>query len=168
MKVLCVNKIRAVFLDRDGVINKKRNDYVKSWDEFVFLDGVDEALKLFSNRGYKIIIITNQSAINRKIITVENLNLIHENMKNSFHQKGITIDAIFFCPHKPDDGCNCRKPKTGMIEKALQNFDLLPQNCILIGDSETDVKAGNTMGIKSYLLGKHSLLDISKTVTNPE
>ena len=161
-----MNKIHAVFLDRDGVINKKRNDYVKSWEEFVFLDGVDEALKLFSNRGYKIIIITNQSAINRKIITVENLNLIHENMKNSFHQKGITIDGIFFCPHKPDDGCNCRKPKTGMIEKALQNFDLLPQNCVLIGDSDTDIEAGNSMGIKSYLLEKQSLLEISKIITS--
>jgi len=160
-----VNKIHAVFLDRDGVINKKRNDYVKSWKEFIFLDGVDEALKLFSNHGYKIIIITNQSAINRKIITVENLNLIHENMKNSFHQKGIIIDAIFFCPHKPDDGCNCRKPKTGMIEKALQNFDLLPQNCILIGDSDVDIEAGKTMGITSYLLEKQSLLEVSKIIT---
>jgi histidinol-phosphate phosphatase family protein len=163
-----MNKTRAVFLDRDGVINKKRNDYVKSWEEFVFLDGVNDALKILSNNGFKLIIITNQSAINRKILTVENLNLIHEKMKNLFVKNGIIIDAIFFCPHRPDEGCDCRKPKTGMIENAFQNFNLLPENCVLIGDSNSDIEAGKKMGIKSYLLDKCNLLDISKIIIGSE
>ena len=159
-------KIDAVFLDRDGVINKKRDDYVKSWEEFEFLENVDEALKLFSKHRIKIIIITNQSVINRKIISIEKLNLIHENMKNVLKEKDITIDAIFYCPHKPDEGCTCRKPKPGMIQKSLEYFNLLPENCVLIGDSKTDIEAGNTMKVRSYLLGKQNLFDIAKILTN--
>lgn len=159
-----MNTIKAVLLDRDGVINKKRDDYVKSWNEFEFLNDVEEALSLFSKHGYKIILVTNQSAINRQIITKHTLNFIHEKMKSSLKQKGVIIDAIFYCPHKPDEGCDCRKPKTGMIDKALKLFNLLPKNCVLIGDSKSDIDAGNTAGIKSYIVGKQNLLEISKII----
>ncbi|MGY5146757.1 MAG: D-glycero-alpha-D-manno-heptose-1,7-bisphosphate 7-phosphatase [Candidatus Nitrosopumilus sp. bin_7KS] len=161
-----MNKIHAVFLDRDGVINKKKDDYVKSWEEFEFLDDVDKALKLFSEHGIKIIIVTNQSIINRKIIPEEKLKLIHQRMENILKVKGITIDGIFYCPHKPDEYCDCRKPKPGLIKKALECFDLLPENCVLIGDSKTDVEAGNAIGVTSYLLKNQSLFDISKILTN--
>ena len=157
--------LKILFLDRDGVINKNRDDYVKSWNEFQFLDGVKEALKIFSKFGYKIIIITNQSAINRNIISKEDLKNIHEKMIFELNKEGIKIEAIYYCPHTPDENCECRKPKTGLLEKASKKFNFLPQNCVLIGDSDTDIKAGNDFGIKTYLLKKeNNLLDLTKNI----
>ena len=156
---------KILFLDRDGVINKKRDDYVKSWNEFQFLDGAKESLKIFSNFGYGIIIITNQSAINRKIITEEDLKSIHKKMVSELNKDGIKIEAIYFCPHTPDENCNCRKPKTGLFEKALKEFKVSPQDCILIGDSITDMQAGNNFGIKTYFLeNEKGLLDLTKNI----
>ena len=156
--------VNTVLLDRDGIINKKRNDYVKSWEEFEFIPGVDKSLKLLTSHGYKIIIITNQSVINRKIITDADLNKIHNNMINALQKKTITIDGIFVCPHTPEEECDCRKPKTGMIERALSEFNLQPSDCVLIGDSDTDIEAGTAMGIKSYLLKDKTLLEISQLI----
>ena len=156
-------KNKAVFLDRDGTINKKRGDYVKSWNEFKFLEGVAEALRIFSDLDYKIIIVTNQSAVNRKIISSEILADIHQRMLNEFNKEDVRIDAIFYCPHKPEEGCNCRKPKPGLLLKAIKEFDLEPRLCLLIGDSETDIEAGIQAGIKSFLINDDTtLLDITK------
>tara|TARA_B110001454_G_C12646917_1_gene403699 strand:- start:582 stop:1076 length:495 start_codon:yes stop_codon:yes gene_type:complete len=156
---------KIVFLDRDGVINKKRNDYVKSWNEFQFLYGVQDALKIFINYGYKIIIITNQSVINRKIIDEEDLKNIHEKMIIELNKDDIEIDAIYYCPHTPDENCECRKPKTGLLKKASEKFDFIPHDCILIGDSITDIQAGKSFGLKTYLLKKeNNLLELTKNI----
>jgi len=158
-------KSKILFLDRDGVINKKREDYVKSWKEFQFLEGAKEAMSIFTNFGYKIIIVTNQSAINRNIITENDLKNIHEKMISELNKIGIKIAAIYYCPHKPSENCKCRKPKTELLEKASKDFKFLPQECILIGDSKTDIQAGNSFGIKTYLLEeKSSLLDLTKNI----
>ena len=157
------NKI--LFLDRDGIINKRRDDYVKSWNEFQFCDGVKESLKMFSNLGYRLIIVTNQSAINRKIITEEDLKSIHKKMILELNEVGIKIGAIYYCPHTPDENCKCRKPKTGLLEMASKKFDFFRKDCILIGDSKADMQAGNDFGIKTYLLdNESSLLDLTKNI----
>ena len=155
----------AIFFDRDGVINKKRDDYVKSWNEFELLDNVIESLKLFSQIDCRIIIVTNQSAINRQIITEETLKEIHSKMIDVFNKFDIKIDAILHCPHTPEENCNCRKPKTGLLEKAISKFDLNPEKCVLIGDSISDIQAGNAIGSKTYLLkDEMNLLELSQTI----
>ena len=157
-------QIKAILLDRDGVINKKREDYVKSWDEFEFLEHSVDALKLFSQNGLKLIIVTNQSVINRKIISLDTLNEIHSKMKDSLKEFDIFIDEIFFCPHRPNENCDCRKPKPGLLKSALEKFQLLPENCVMIGDSDTDVEAGLSLGIKSILSNDDNLLKIAKSI----
>lgn len=155
---------RAVFLDRDGVINRKREDYVKSWSEFEFLDGTAEAIKIFSSRGYKVIVVTNQSAVNRKLMTSDTLEQIHNNMVRLLGNQGARIDAIYYCPHTPEEQCNCRKPRAAMLERAMHDFQLSPEECILVGDSESDIQAGKTAGVRTYLLENQSLLDLAKSV----
>jgi histidinol-phosphate phosphatase family protein len=156
---------RAVFFDRDGVINKKRDDYVKNWNEFELLDNVIDSLKLLSKANCKIIIVTNQSVINRKIITKDILQEIHDKMIDEFDKSDIKIDAIFYCPHIPEENCNCRKPKTGLLEKAILEFDLIPEKCILVGDSNSDIQAGNAIGAKTYLLKDGmNILNLTKTI----
>lgn len=156
---------KAIFLDRDGVINKRRSDYVKTWKEFEFLDGAADAIRMFGRHNYMVIVITNQSAVNRKLMSLEALHNIHEKMVAELNKLGATIDAIYYCPHTPEEGCECRKPKSAMLECAMRDFDLHPRDCILIGDSETDVAAGKNVGTQTYLLKDGtSLLDIAKLI----
>ena len=147
-----------VFLDRDGVINKKNEKYVKNVNEFEFLPKIFEAVKKINELGFKIIIITNQSVINRKIISVAELNKIHEYMLKKFNEKSCKILKIYYCPHKPDENCRCRKPNTGMITKAIKEFDINLSNSILIGDSDSDIETAKRMNIKSIKLNANENL----------
>ena len=159
---------KAVFLDRDGVINQKRDDYIKNTNEFIILPDVSKAIKLLNENNYLVIIITNQSAINRGIITHSILAEIHELMKNELGKYGAHIDAIYYCPHKPDENCSCRKPKTGMIEKAIRDYSISTDFSWLIGDSESDTLAAAKLGIKAIQMEQDtSLLEpISKILKN--
>ena len=145
---------RAVFLDRDGVINRKmpEGDYVKNWSEFFFLPGVFDALEILKNREILSIIITNQSCIARGILSHRQLHEIHEKMQMEIQMHHGNIDAIYFCPHIISDGCDCRKPKIGMILKAVEEFDSMGININLndsymIGDSESDILTGQAAGV---------------------
>lgn len=138
---------RAVFLDRDGVINKKRDDYVKNVNEFVMLTGASKAIKLLNDKNYLVIIVTNQSAINRGLLTNEELFRIHKVMSQELEKNGAHVDAIYYCPHRPDEDCQCRKPKTGMLEKAIQEHFISRKLSWLIGDSESDIAAATQVGI---------------------
>lgn len=149
---------KAVFLDRDGVINKKRDDYVKDISEFVFLPDVPKAIKLLNEKKFLIIIITNQSAINRGIITEEDLLRIHNFMKKELEKQGASIDAIYYCPHRPDENCPCRKPKTKLIERAIHNHLISPTSSWLVGDSESDITAACTMQIPSIRINMNGSL----------
>lgn len=142
----------VLFLDRDGVINKKREDYVKNVEEFEFLPNIFDALKKLNNLGINIIIITNQSIVNRKIISENKLNEIHNFMQKKMKEKSCNILKIYFCPHHPNEKCSCRKPNTGMIEQAVKDFNIDLKNSLLIGDSESDIEAANKMKIKSIKL----------------
>lgn len=149
---------RAVFLDRDGVINKKRDNYVKNASEFVILPDAPQAIKLLNENNYLVIIITNQSAVNRGIITHGILAEIHEFMKSEIGKHGATVDAIYYCPHRPDENCSCRKPKTGLIEKAISDYSISTDLSWLVGDSESDTLAATKLGIKAVRMEQDSSL----------
>jgi len=113
---------RAVFLDRDGVINRKapEGDYIKSWSEFEILPCVDSAIKRLNEESFLVIVISNQRCIARGIITEDELNEIHEKMKEELAKKGAIIDDIYYCPHDIKDRCSCRKPQPGLLLKAVR------------------------------------------------
>jgi D-glycero-D-manno-heptose 1,7-bisphosphate phosphatase len=151
---------RAVFLDRDGVINRKmpEGDYVKDWSEFFFLPGVFEALEILKCKDILTIIITNQSCIAKGIISEKQLQDIHGKMQREIQIHNGNIDAIYFCPHDISDRCDCRKPKPGLIFKALDEFwknkiKINFNKSFLIGDSESDIIAGQAAGLATIMIG---------------
>ena len=139
----------AIFIDRDGVINYNRNDYVKTWAEFKFIPGAKEAIKRINRSGKLLIMITNQSPIGRGIFTPDTLDIIHKKMLDELGKIGGHIDAIYYCPHKPDDNCSCRKPEPGLILKAAADFNIDLSASWMVGDSDTDIQAGKTAGCKT-------------------
>lgn len=145
---------KAIFLDRDGVINIEKN-YLYKIEDFEFIDGVFETLLYLQSLEYKLFIITNQSGIGRGYYTLDDFNLLTSWMKKEFEKSGINILQVELCPHAPDDGCNCRKPKIGMIENILKNYDIDLKKSWLIGDKSSDIKCAmnasisNTIQVKS-------------------
>ena len=149
---------KAIFLDRDGVINKERKDYVKSIEEFQILDGVPESIKMLKEKGFVVIVITNQSAINRGLVTIETLNEIHNHLQKILKDNNTSIDDFYFCPHIPDENCQCRKPNPGMLIKAVQDYDIDMNQSFMIGNSLTDVQAAQKAGCKGILLNQNQTL----------
>lgn len=143
---------RAIFLDRDGVINHNRPDYIKTWDEFVFLPHALEGLKLIAATGWTTIVITNQSAIGRGIITEAAVRGIHARMIAEAERAGGCIHAVYFCPHKPEDNCACRKPRIGMYLEARSAFGIDLARSYVIGDTVSDVAAAQAIGAQPILV----------------
>lgn len=142
------NKI--IFLDRDGVINRKAppHDYIKSVNEFQMLPRAGEAIHLLNVAGYKVVIVTNQRGIARGLMTMEDLNQVHQFMKKELLNFEAHIDDIFVCPH--DIGqCHCRKPDIGLFLQAEKKFAINKDKSYIIGDSRTDIEAGKNYGIKT-------------------
>ncbi|MDE0040785.1 MAG: D-glycero-beta-D-manno-heptose 1,7-bisphosphate 7-phosphatase [Candidatus Poribacteria bacterium] len=145
--------MNTVFLDRDGVINRNRdNDYVKSWSEFEFLPNSLEAIRLLTHAGYKLIVVTNQACINKGILSPKALNEIHRKMMAEIEVAGGCIHAVYYCPHRDDENCTCRKPKPGMLVRAASEHEIDKDNTYLIGDSNRDIQAGNAFGVRSLLV----------------
>jgi len=142
----------AVFLDRDGVINRNRSDYVKSWDEFVFLPGALGAIARLAKTPYYVIVLTNQSVIGRGIVAAEVVKDIHQRMVDSVRRGGGRIDAVFWCPHRPEDQCGCRKPEPGMFREAANRFPLNLAESFFIGDAQSDVLAAQAAGCHPVLV----------------
>ena len=160
-------KNKTVFLDRDGIINEQRIDHVKNIDEFKIFSGVGEAIKLLKEKGYLVIIITNQSVIGRKIISETKLEEIHLKLKNYLKQHNTYVDSIYYCPHTPEQNCNCRKPKPGLLIKASEDFNIDLEKSYFIGDSDSDLIAANEAECKGILLKKdQTLLEIVKKYFN--
>ena len=142
----------AIFLDRDGVIIENRRDYVRRWDDVVFIPNVLPALKEISSFKSKIFIITNQSGIGRGLISAEIAEEINEQLKYTIEEAGGRIDGIYTCPHSPVEDCACRKPKPGLLlEAALAHSISLPQS-LMIGDALSDILAGRAAGINNVAL----------------
>lgn len=155
--------LRAVFLDRDGVINQERKDYVKNLKEFVIIEGIADAIKILRANNFLVIVITNQSAISRNLLSADMLNNIHKYLQDYLKKHNTSIDAIYYCPHMPEDNCSCRKPKPGLLLQAAQDFDIDLKNSWMIGNSVIDVKAAEAAGCNSILLEKdQNILQIVK------
>lgn len=158
-------KFDTLFLDRDGVINKKLDGrYVKDWEEFEFIPKVRSALRELSKKFERIIIITNQQGIGKGIMSKDDLYLLHQEMINKIEKTGGKIDKIYFCIHLEKANCNCRKPKIGMIKNAIKDFPSINiQKTYLIGDSLSDIQAGEKAGIKSIKVdNQFTLFDWAK------
>lgn len=140
---------KAIFLDRDGVINKKKSDHVKSVEEFQIFPFAIEAIKKINQLGFLVIIITNQSAINRGLMTHHDLDTIHQELQKSLKKNSGHVDAFYYCPHRSDENCTCRKPKSGLIKKAIDDFGINIENSWVIGDSEIDMEAGKSINCKT-------------------
>src|SRR2546426_676333 len=155
----------TIFLDRDGVINENRSDYVKSWDEFRFLPGSKEAIAQLTGAGHRIIVCTNQAGIARGMISVETVEDIHRRMMAEIAQDGGKIERVYYCPHAKDDNCCCRKPRPGMLLCARNELSIDLSDAILIGDNITDIHAGLAVGVSTILvltgLGREQLREHS-------
>ena len=142
----------ALFLDRDGVIIENLPGYVKSTAEVHFLPGVLQALARIRGWKYSIIIITNQSAVGRGIISIQTAEEINQSVVAAIQSHGGRIDGVFMCPHHPDAGCNCRKPLPGLFFQAANRLNIDLANSIMIGDALTDLQAGQRAGLKHLVL----------------
>lgn len=145
---------KVVFLDRDGVINQDSPDYIKSWAEFEFLPRSLEAIKQLTLNGFATIIITNQSVINRNMVSKKGLDYIHRMMKKAVLSRGGEIKDIFFCPHTPEDECECRKPNPGLIHKAQQAYRIDLEAATMVGDSAKDIECALNAGCGNAVLVK--------------
>jgi len=142
---------KAIFLDRDGVINRKlpENRYVANQKEFELIPGVRAALKILSKLGYLLIVVTNQRGIARGLMDETQLNEVHRHMKTKLEERDILLDGIYFCPHDRDEGCNCRKPRPGMILEATTQFNIDLDQSFMVGDSDSDVAAAVSAGVRA-------------------
>ena len=142
---------RAAFLDRDGTIARDVH-YCRRPEDFEILPTVPEAIRLLNENSFKVIIITNQSGIARGYFTEETLARIHQKMKEELAQSGVKIDAIYYCPHHPDDNCECRKPETALFLKAAKELDIDFSSSFVVGDMQMDIDAGRALGTKTVLV----------------
>jgi len=158
----------AVFLDRDGTICKDVH-YMRSPEQFELLPGVAEGIKFLNELGVKVIVATNQSGVARGYFTEQDLKKIHERMIEELSKRGAKIDAIYYCPHHPDDDCGCRKPKIRMLKKAEADFRLDLSKCFIVGDKRLDVETGKNAGCTSILIpGPETEPDIKANLTAPD
>ncbi len=154
---------KIVFLDRDGVINKKMplHDYVKIWKEFKFLPGSIEAIKLLNNSGYEVYVVSNQQGVAKGVMSKKDLDKIHQNMSGELKKNRAEINAIYCCTHSQADGCDCRKPKPGLFFRAARDYNLDLTKTFFIGDRGSDLEAGKSAGCKTFLVSEgNSLLNI--------
>lgn len=158
--------MKMVILDRDGVINQDSKYYIKSPEEWVPIEGSLQAIAKLSNSGFKVVIATNQSGLGRGLFSVDDLASIHQKLIKMVEGAHGTIDGIFYCPHLPQDDCNCRKPKTGLLEQIEQNFGASLSCVPFVGDSVKDIQSALAYGCKAMLVktgnGRNSLLELEQ------
>lgn len=142
----------TIFLDRDGVINENRADYVKSWNEFRFLPGARESIARLTRVGHRIVVCSNQAGVARGIIARETVEEIHSRMIAGIAEMGGVIEKVYYCPHAKDANCPCRKPRPGQLLHARDELGIDLNDAIFIGDSMTDVRAGLAAGAHSILV----------------
>jgi D-glycero-D-manno-heptose 1,7-bisphosphate phosphatase len=145
--------VKTVFLDRDGVINRNcKNDYFKNWDEFEFLPNSLRAIQHLTDAGHRLIVVTNQSCINKGIVASRTLDEIHQRMVSEIERASGRIHAIYYCPHRDDEGCGCRKPKPGLLIQAAHEHAIDLSRSYLVGDSMRDIAAGQQVGCRAFLV----------------
>ncbi|MDF1780816.1 MAG: D-glycero-beta-D-manno-heptose 1,7-bisphosphate 7-phosphatase [Alcanivoracaceae bacterium] len=145
--------MKLVILDRDGVINEDSDDFIKSPAEWIPLPGSAEAIAKLNDAGYKVVVATNQSGVGRGYFSLDTLDAIHEKMCAHIAAAGGELTGIFFCPHAPDEGCDCRKPKAGMIDQITARFSLNNADGVpIVGDSLRDLECGVARGCTPVLV----------------
>lgn len=145
-----MSRRRFIFLDRDGTIIVERH-YLADPDGVELIRGASEGLLKMRQLGFGLIVVTNQSAVGRGVVTLPVLESIHRRMQYLLSERGVVLDGIFFCPHTPDDDCNCRKPLTGLIQQAHQSFDFDIAKCFVIGDKSCDIGLARNSGAHAIL-----------------
>ena len=144
--------MKVIIIDRDGVINHDSDAYIKSPAEWVPIDGSLEAIARLNHRGYTVAVASNQSGLARGYFNIEALAAMHKKMDDMLAKIGGRVDAIFYCPHGPDDGCSCRKPRPGMLLDIGQRFNVSLKDVVFIGDSVSDIKTANNARAKAMLV----------------
>ncbi len=145
---------KVVLLDRDGVINHDRPDYVRRVEQFRLIHGARRAIRLLTQRGYQVHIVSNQSAVGRGLMTQQQLDEITRTMLARIEQAQGLIESVNYCTHTPDDNCACRKPKTGMIDALVEKYAFSPERAWFVGDTLTDIAAGNAAGCRTILIAR--------------
>jgi D-glycero-D-manno-heptose 1,7-bisphosphate phosphatase len=144
--------VEAVFLDRDGVINENRTDHVKSWCEFQFLPGSREAIARLTRAGVRVFVITNQAIVNRGLAAQAMVDSVNTQMVQEIGRAGGRIEAVAYCPHRPDERCACRKPRPGLLLDLAARHRVNLSRAVVIGDAMTDIKAGLAAGCQAVLV----------------
>jgi D-glycero-D-manno-heptose 1,7-bisphosphate phosphatase len=147
-----MKKLSFVIIDRDGVINYDSHEYIKSPDEWIPIPGSLEAIASLNHAGFRVMIATNQSGVARQLFTLETLQSIHEKLKKALLKVGGKVDDIFFCPHHPDDQCECRKPNVGLFTQIKEKYEIDFSHTFFIGDSSQDVEVALKTGCKPLLV----------------
>lgn len=154
-----MKKNRAVFLDRDGIINVDKG-FVYKIEDFEFIDGVREAIRLLNKNHLVVIVVTNQSGVGRRYYTEEDVQKLHHSINRKLGKHNAWIDKFYYCPHHPEAkiekyraNCECRKPNYGLLRQAINDFDIDPSQSFLIGDNLRDIEAGNAVGCATILIG---------------
>jgi len=147
-----MNPVKLVILDRDGTINEDRDDFVKSPDEWVPLPGALEAIARLNHAGWHTVIATNQSGLGRGTFDMVTFNAMHTKMNQMLAKQGGRIDAVFFCPHAPDESCSCRKPLPGLFEQIGERFGMSLRDVPVVGDSLRDLQAGVAAGCRPHFV----------------
>ncbi len=142
----------AIFLDRDGVLIENRDDYIRDWSHVEFIPGAMEALSLPGLKNYRVVLVTNQSAVGRGLLTLDAACRINDRLLEHIHALGGRIDGLYMCPHVPEDGCQCRKPRPGLLLQASRELNLDLSASWMIGDAWSDVQAGQAAGVRQSIL----------------
>lgn len=166
---------KIIFIDRDGVINKDPGgwteyNYVTRWENFHFLHGSKEAMKKLNDRGFEIILVSNQAGVGKGHYSKNALNDINSKMLKEIEKSGGRIKKTYYCVHKPDDNCGCRKPETGLFRQAEKELGIKAKGNFFIGDGKMDIEAGRRIGLKTILVlsGKSSLKDVDTWDIKPD
>lgn len=162
--------LKVVFVDRDGVINRDRDDYVKSVAEFEFLPGAPEALARLYRGGWTLFIVSNQASIAKGLMTTDELERINAVIRARVEAAGGKIERMYYCPHHPDDKCDCRKPLPGMLHQAERDYDIELSRAVFVGDAERDIRAGKSAGCRTILVlsGKLTAEDAAAITPTPD
>lgn len=143
---------RAIFLDRDGTLNPDSKDYIKNLSDFQLFPFTAQALVILKQLGFKLFVITNQVCIAKGLTSIQDVEDIHTFLINTLAQSGVLLDGIYYCPHHPDDDCDCRKPRTGMVIKAASEYDVDLAQSWFIGDTRKDIETGAAVCCKTILV----------------
>ncbi len=163
---------QAVFLDRDGVLIENRPDYIREWSHVKILPRVLDALSGFQHEGFKIVVVTNQSAIGRGLMSFNTAQEISNRLVKTIKESGGWIDGVYICPHKPEEQCTCRKPKPGLLLQAAQDLSIDLHSSWMIGDAWSDLLAGQAAGLRGTVMvrtgrGETQLLETQSREIKP-